>query len=467
MKRLLLLLTVFLFTVGLLAQTVVSGDITGVWTATNDPYIITGDINVVDSLIIEPGVFVQFQAGGWQIEVGTGSKLKAIGTETDPIIFEPFQGQNPGSWNQIHFNNTGNDDVMEHCIIRYGTEGIYSYDSEPKINKCKIYGNLNNGIYISYHHSYDSIRVSYCEIFDNGLNGILFSGYDRYGTVSSTGDIYKCIIYNNASNGIQVFSGTYWNWGVAYAEARIINCTLFSNTNGIEAYAYRGYADATITNSIIAFNNEYGISNLDSRSFIGENDITYNCLWENIGGNYSNLRDPIPGFGQPPSIVNSNGDSCDINFNIYFDPLFFDTTSSNFTLQNGSKCIDAGTPIILGQYILDPDSTLPDIGAFYYDHVSTISEYKSDKPRVFSLYQNYPNPFNPATIINYQLPVGSHITLKVYDLLGREVATLVNEEKPPGSYEVEFNPTQLSSGIYFYKLHAGNFTATRKMVLIK
>ena len=226
MKRLLLILTVYVFKVGIIAQTVVSGNITGTWVATNNPYIVTGDINVVDSLIIEPGVAVQFQAGGWQIEVGEDTKFIAQGTETDPIIFEPIQGQNPGSWNQISLNNTGNDDVLEYCIIRYATEGIYSYDSEPTINKCRIYENLNNGILIKYYHSYDSIRVSYCEISNNGINGIQFIGYDRYGTVSATGDIYKCVIYNNTSAGIQVFSGTYWNWGVAYALARITNCTI-------------------------------------------------------------------------------------------------------------------------------------------------------------------------------------------------------------------------------------------------
>ena len=439
MKGLFLVSSIFVITLSSFAQTVVSGNITGVWSATNDPYIVTGDINVVDSLIIEPGVSVQFQAGGWQIEVGSGSKLKAIGTETDPIVFEPFQGQNPGSWSQLYLNTTGNDDIIENCIIRYGTEGIYVFDSEPRINNCKIYGNLNNGISISYYHNYDSILVSYCEIFDNGINGIRFSGYDYVGTVSATGDIYKCVIYNNASDGVHVFSGTYWNWGAAYALARITNCTIFGNTDGVKAYAYRGYADATITNSIIAFNNGYGITNLDSRSFIGENDITYNCLWENFGGNYSNLRDPIPGFGQPPSLVNANGDSCDINFNIYYDPLFVDTTITDFTLEAGSKCIDAGTPIILGQYILDPDSTIPDIGALYYDHVVEISDFNIDIPEEYSLYQNYPNPFNPTTKIKYQLPNTGFVTLKVYDVLGNEVVTLVNEEKPAGSYEINFN----------------------------
>ena len=102
----------------------------------------------------------------------------------------------------------------------------------------------------------------------------------------------------------------------------------------------------------------------------------------------------------------------------------------------------------------------------------------------FNLFQNYPNPFNPNTVISYQLPVISNVTLKVYDLLGREIVTLVNEEKPAGTYEVEFNNhsglsgiRDLPSGIYFYQLlvsagrspdgKAGSFVQTKKMLMIK
>jgi len=88
-------------------------------------------------------------------------------------------------------------------------------------------------------------------------------------------------------------------------------------------------------------------------------------------------------------------------------------------------------------------------------------------PLVFSLSQNYPNPFNPSTTISYQLPVNSFLTLKVYDVLGNEVATLVNEEKQVGEYEIEFSGSSLTSGIYFYQLKAGRFIETKKMVLMK
>jgi arabinogalactan endo-1,4-beta-galactosidase len=85
----------------------------------------------------------------------------------------------------------------------------------------------------------------------------------------------------------------------------------------------------------------------------------------------------------------------------------------------------------------------------------------------FQVFQNYPNPFNPTTMISWQSPVSSWQTLKVFDVLGNEVATLVNEYREAGSYEINFNGSELSSGMYFYKLHIGVFVQTRKMTLIK
>jgi len=88
-------------------------------------------------------------------------------------------------------------------------------------------------------------------------------------------------------------------------------------------------------------------------------------------------------------------------------------------------------------------------------------------PTKFELAQNYPNPFNPSTTISYQLPSNSFTTLKVYDMLGKEVALLVNEEQKTGSYSVQFNAIKLSSGIYFYRLQAGNNFETKRMILLK
>ena len=88
-------------------------------------------------------------------------------------------------------------------------------------------------------------------------------------------------------------------------------------------------------------------------------------------------------------------------------------------------------------------------------------------PSNFELYSNYPNPFNPSTKIRYAISKTAFTTLKVYSILGQEIATLINEEKAPGVYEVNFDGLKLSSGTYVYKLQAGNFIETKKMILLK
>lgn len=122
--------------------------------------------------------------------------------------------------------------------------------------------------------------------------------------------------------------------------------------------------------------------------------------------------------------------------------------------------------------------TDPPWGGIYAQQISkygnlgeVITSVKEDenniKPNDFYLAQNYPNPFNPTTIIKYDLPASTEASLCIYDILGNEIAILVNEEKPAGTYEVEFNASGLASGIYFYQLQAGEFIDTKKLILLK
>lgn len=103
--------------------------------------------------------------------------------------------------------------------------------------------------------------------------------------------------------------------------------------------------------------------------------------------------------------------------------------------------------------------------------ITDVNDNENELPIDFILLQNYPNPFNPSTTISFQLPASSNVTLKVYDILGNEVATLSDEYKPAGSYQVDFNTSsikyQTSSGIYFYRLQAGDFIQSKKMILLK
>jgi len=105
--------------------------------------------------------------------------------------------------------------------------------------------------------------------------------------------------------------------------------------------------------------------------------------------------------------------------------------------------------------------------AVVYITPTSVQSIDSPNPDIFYLFQNYPQPFNPATTIKYQIPELSFVTIKVFDLLGNEIETLVNEKRQPGIYEVNFNADGLASGVYIYKLIAGNFTSSKKLILLK
>jgi hypothetical protein len=110
-------------------------------------------------------------------------------------------------------------------------------------------------------------------------------------------------------------------------------------------------------------------------------------------------------------------------------------------------------------------SVRPQLTVFYQQPVS-VKEH-TDAPRSCTLVQNFPNPFNPTTAVRYQLPVVSDVKLVVYDILGREVAVLVNERKAPGSYSAMFDGSRLASGVYFYRLAASDVFLTKKLILLK
>jgi hypothetical protein len=96
-----------------------------------------------------------------------------------------------------------------------------------------------------------------------------------------------------------------------------------------------------------------------------------------------------------------------------------------------------------------------------------VEEDEQITPDKFALLQNYPNPFNPSTKITYNIPQRSNVSLRIYDVLGKEIATLVNEQKEAGTYNIQFDASKLSSGVYIYSIQAGDFLESRKMVLMK
>jgi hypothetical protein len=146
-----------------------------------------------------------------------------------------------------------------------------------------------------------------------------------------------------------------------------------------------------------------------------------------------------------------------------------------FVIASGPFTIPVGETVLLGFSMiggLDLTSLQAnaDAAAVRWDEILTVvgvGNPSNTVPAQYGLQQNYPNPFNPATNISYELPEAAFVSIKVYNLLGGEVATLVNREQAAGAYEVGFDATGLPSGVYFYRLNAGPFSATRKLLLLR
>jgi hypothetical protein len=194
-------------------------------------------------------------------------------------------------------------------------------------------------------------------------------------------------------------------------------------------------ADSNSIGGIIKFNPD-AVTVIPSNIFITLDNrarhFTYgdNILW--VGFDRINKFNPIT--GEFLGDIDIPGSAA----GLYFDSKFWSYDESNNTLK-----------------------------VYYLSSVGVNENSNISSTIEFTLAQNYPNPFNPSTKISWQSPVSGHQTLKVYDVLGNEVASLINEYKPAGNYQVNFDASNLSSGIYFYQLKTGSFIQTRKMTLIK
>lgn len=222
-------------------------------------------------------------------------------------------------------------------------------------------------------------------------------------------------------------------------------------------------------------NNVGGITNENLRVFLKSTTETLLPTggWDTTGmtmvfnGTISSLA--APGWSEiqfsTPFVYNSSQNlmiSICRDYQLYVDtyPRYaYTSTSANYRSRRGQS--DTQFPTSLTQSYNRANIQL-EISLMTGIETNTVSI-----PQAFSLSQNYPNPFNPETKIRYSLPKQTFVNLKVYDLLGKEVMTLVNGEKPAGSYDVSFNGINLSSGVYFYKMETPDFTEIKRMVLIK
>ncbi|MDP1677197.1 MAG: right-handed parallel beta-helix repeat-containing protein [Bacteroidota bacterium] len=258
--------------------------------------------------------------------------------------------------------------------------------------------------------------------------------------------VNNIIMYNTAGR----YGGGVWLYSPS-SSLSSVNNTIAMNTAGIggSGLCIDVNANINVLNTIL-----WNPAGTELKIFAGGS----------VNAQYSNIRGGLVGTG-----------------NINSDPLFKSTNNDSLGIfVSGSPCKNAGvnTATVGGLVItapyqdyygtVRPTTSTPDIGAYEDGTWTGVRELiLNHLPTSFGLSQNYPNPFNPTTTIRYALPVSGNVKLAVYDLLGREIATLVNEEQSAGWKEVQWNALQVSSGIYFYKLSAGNFIDIKKMLVVK
>jgi hypothetical protein len=288
-------------------------------------------------------------------------------------------------------------------------------------------------------------------------------------------------ISENTATGTNGHGGGIWAYR---SSCRVENNIIMRNRapggGGVQFYSppmpFRG-TDQTIVNNTIVDNDATsggGLSIIGGANVVSLNNI----LWADTAQNGKEIY--VNGGTAIVHHCSIQGGWPSGTGNIGGDPLF-GPGDSLLNLTAGSPCIGKGTDSLQiasvwyhaptidydGHSRPRPIGTHPDIGAQEEQNVIVSVDQRDQSPVSYQLQQNYPNPFNPSTTIKYQLPKSSAVRLSVFDMLGREVAVLVNERREAGVYEVRFEGSALSSGVYFYRLQAGDFIQSKKLMILK
>jgi hypothetical protein len=476
-----------------------------------------------DTVLVEDGTYVErINFKGKAITVASMFIIDGDNTHIDSTIINASWTIVPDSGSVVTFNS-GEDTTSVLCgfTITGGTGtinppnidlpslsggGIFIYNSGAKIENNIITGN-NVHDYVAVGGGIVIITASTRVLIKNNTiknNTVTCSiqgaggGIMCYYTPSNLIEISENIVSENSvlNSSEELFGnggGICLYGSIAFIRNNLIKNNKAQLGGGIDVSGYPGSDIPNVVNNTIVYN-EASISGgglagsvlpmiVKNSIFRGNTAPQDDQIGSNDAVEYSLVEGGFDGTG-----------------NIDQDPHFADTTS--FYLSATSPCIDAGNPHEI--YFDNEDQTNPgyalypamgnlrnDIGHCggnpdMLKNITSVTYEDNPLPDEFVLYQNYPNPFNPATTIKYSIPAYSKqysvnssqnpassiqnqvpVSLKVYDVLGKEVATLVNDYQRPGSYQVKFDASGFASGVYFYKLTAGKYIVTKKMLLLR
>jgi len=446
--------------------TISKSDLEGVLSAQNSPYFVCTNIRVAagQKLKIEPGTTLLF-TGPYTFTIGQNSHFIARGTEKDSIYFKSLDEQT--KWRGIQFIDSDSNDTLSYCIIQNvkakwaqneSQAAASIYKSSPVINHSTFQNNsseFRGTIYLLK----SSAQISNCVLKDNTCTTTDGGGalYIKATPPSSTLLLNNLlIIRNHAIKG-----------GAIHCENSTItmnNLTItenFAKEDG-DAIFLSGYNNIEINNSIIWQNNIHHLAKAGVNKAFSESGIIIH--YSDIDTTSKNWIGGISSSETVDALHDGEGNTSQ-------DPLFVNPSQNNYTLGKDSPCIDKGAPY--DDYNLEPQPNGGRINMGAYggtlkaasgEIITIIGELS---PGSFQLDQNYPNPFNPSTTIKYALPTTNYVELIVYNILGQKVAVLVSANQPAGKYKIEWDASDYANGMYYYRLSAGNFVETKKMILVQ
>ena len=359
----------------------------------------------------------------------SGNSVSGIAISGEPP--DSYSDNNLISYNVIGLNNPQDNSVPNGNGIVL-TNGVRNCT----INNNIIAGNSLSGIHIFAQD--DETKTSGHNIFDNKI-GINYNG----------------INFPNGQNGINIW-GNVENVaiGTDVTGSQLPNIIVGNQGYGIYIADQFGYYPSKITarKNLIYQNNSANlfVSPLSNDGILPPYSLTFS------NNNVAGIHD-IPG-----AII----DVYKANIN-EFSPSAYEWLGSTTVGSNGVFAYEITDPSIEAVSLTATTNVGNTSGFGFIELITDVEKEDDNIPTEFALNQNYPNPFNPSTTITFSIPDEEFISLKVFNSLGEEVAELVNETKPAGNYSVSFDASELTSGIYFYKLNAGNFFQTRKMMLVK
>lgn len=413
-------------------------------------------------------------------------------------------------WSSM-YNGKGNDDDLSSAIAVDGLGNVfvtgYSVGLISSEDYLTIkYNSAGNEQWINSYDNpdMDDIDIANSMILD-GTGNIYVTGYS---IGNGSAEDYATVKYNSAGNEqwVRRYNGTGNDYdittGMAVDGSGNVIVTGYSvGSSSAEDYAtvkYDPQGNSLWVNRYNGASNSYDIATSIAADSQGNAYVTGYSYGDLTSEDYATIKYSPEGLEEWVSKYNGTGGDFDIatsvksdfKGDVYVTGYSFDTdTKENYaTVKYNSAGVEQWTEIYNGAsngsdiassilsdindniyvtgYSYDGPNSV-DYVTFKYSQTVGINQVSNSIAGAFELKQNYPNPFNPVTKINYELPISNYVSLKIFDISGKEVSTLVNQVQTRGSYEVSFDASNLTSGIYFYKLETNSFSATKKMLLVK